>query len=117
MSSRERLMAVTLKSYKLIVVIAGILTATLVLDMELSNVADILHKDISSPTGVGVFILISLVYLILQFLLLQFSRQNTADLRARRRGIKIIDKFVFEVQISIIIIFADNCGNYNSKGV
>jgi hypothetical protein len=105
MSSRERLMAVTLKSYKLIVVIAGILTATLVLDMELSNVADILHKDISSPTGVGVFILISLVYLILQFLLLQFSRQNTADLRARRRGIKIIDKFVFEVQISIIIIF------------
>lgn len=105
MSDIGRRMTVPLKSYKLIVVVAGVLTIFLVLDMELSNVADILHNDMSSLTGVGVFILISLVYLIFQFLLLQFSRQNTADLRARRREIKIIDKFVFEVQISIIIIF------------
>src|ERR1051326_3612556 len=105
MSDIGRRMTVPLKSYKFIVVVAGILTIFLVLDMELSNVADILHEEISSPTGVGVFILISLVYLILQFLLLQFSRQNTADLRARRRDIRIIDKFVFEIQISVIIIF------------
>lgn len=105
MSDIGRRMTFPLKSYKLIVVVAGILTTFLVLDMELSNVADILHKEISTPTGVGVFILISLVYLILQFLLLQFSRQNTTDLRARRRDIRIIDKFVFEVQISVIIIF------------
>lgn len=105
MSDIGRRMAVPLKSYKFIVIVAGILTTFLVLDMELSNVADILHKEISSPTGVGIFILISLVYLILQFLLLQFSRQNTADLRARRRDIRIIDKFVFEIQISVIIMF------------
>jgi uncharacterized membrane protein len=86
MSDIGRRMTFPLKSYKLIVVVAGILTTFLVLDMELSNVADILHKEISSPTGVGAFILISLVYLILQFLLLQFSRQNTADLRARQQN-------------------------------
>lgn len=50
MSDIGRRITFPLKSYKLIVVVAGILTTFLVLDTELSNVADILRKEISSPT-------------------------------------------------------------------
>jgi hypothetical protein len=44
MSDIGRRMTVPLKSYKLIVVIAGVLTTFLVLDMELSNVGQICHS-------------------------------------------------------------------------
>ena len=48
---------------KMIVVVTAILVVTLIIDMELSNVADILHNSVSSNIGVFVFAIISVVYL------------------------------------------------------
>ena len=55
---------------KIVVIIAGVLTFALVVDMELSNVADLLHTVISSQFGINTFIVISATYLAGQYILL-----------------------------------------------
>lgn len=90
---------------KIIVLVAALLTFILVVDMELSNVADLLHSTISSPSGVTTFIAISGIYLLGQYLLLRFSKIMTADLRTRRKDVRNIDLIVSAVQVFLIIIF------------
>ena len=92
-------------SEKGVVILTGVLICSMIIDMELSNVADILQKNISSRLGVCTFIVISGVYLIIQFLLIQHSKQTTADLRARKKDVKLVDSIVSVLQIFIIIIF------------
>ena len=48
---------------KIVVIVTGVLTFALVVDMELSNVADLLHTVISSQFGINTFIVISATYL------------------------------------------------------
>lgn len=85
--------------------LAAILISALVIDMELSNVADIIHNYISTRPGVGAFIIISVIYLVGQYLLLSYSKGTTAELRSRRKGIHFIDLIVSGVQLTTIIIF------------
>jgi len=98
-------MTFPLKSYRLIVVVSGIVTTFLVLDMELSNIADLLHPAIISPTGVNTFIVINTIYLIGQFILLRFSRTVTSDLRSRREDIRRFENIVSIIQVFIVIVF------------
>jgi hypothetical protein len=95
----------TLQNDRAVVVTAGAVIFALIIDMELSNVADILHGSISSNVGVTVFIIISVIYLIGQYVLLRFSKFVTSDLRTRRKDVHFIDSIVSVVQIVIIIVF------------
>ena len=90
---------------KIVVIIAGVLTFALVVDMELSNVADLLHTVINSQFGINTFIVISATYLAGQYILLRFARVMTADLRSQRKDIRFIDLIASAVQGFIIIIF------------
>ena len=67
--------------------------------------ADLLHNNISSGSGVIAFIVISGIYLTGQFLLLRFSKVMTSDLRSRKKDVRFVDSIVFIVQLFIIMIF------------
>ena len=73
--------------------------------MELSNVANLVHSNISSGSGVIAFVVISGIYLTGQFLLLRFSKVMTSDLRSRRNDVRFVDSIVSIVQLFIFIIF------------
>ena len=90
---------------KIVVIIAGVLTFALVVDMELSNVADLLHRAVSSQFGINTFIVISAIYLAGQYILLRFAKVMTADLRSQRKDIRSIELIASTVQGFIIIVF------------
>ena len=93
------------RNERIVVVIAAAVIFALIIDMELSNVADILHNNISSKDGIAAFVVISAVYLIGQYIVLRFSKEITSELRTRRKDIRYIDLIVSIVQITIIIVF------------
>ena len=76
----------------------------MIMDMELSNLADILQKKISSPIGIFTFVVISGVFLSVQYLLLRYSKQITSDLRSRKMEVNFIETIVSVLQIVLIII-------------
>jgi hypothetical protein len=95
----------TSQNERTIVIIAAVVIFALIVDMELSNVADILPSNISSKSGVAAFIAVSAIYLIGQYLVLRFSKVMTSELRIRRKDVRYIDSIVSVVQITIIIVF------------
>ena len=86
-----------------VVIVTAVLIFSMIMDMELSNLADILQKKISSPIGIFTFVVISGVYLSVQYLLLRYSKQITADLRSRKKEVNFIETIVSILQIVLII--------------
>ena len=93
------------KSDKSLVVAASVVVFVLIVDMELSNVSDLLQSDVISRTGIYIFILISGVYLIGQYILVRASEAMTSDLRNQRRDVLFIDTGVSIIQTIVIILF------------
>jgi hypothetical protein len=85
--------------------VATFVVFALVVDMELSNVSDLLQKDISSRTGIFTFILISCIYLIGQYILIRTSKAMTSELRSQRKDVIFIDTSISIIQAFIIILF------------
>jgi hypothetical protein len=90
---------------KTIMVITAVLILALVVDMELSNVADILRNSIVSEKGIITFIAISIIYLSCQYLLVRYAKVKTADFRSRRKEIRFIDIVVISVEAIVISVF------------
>jgi hypothetical protein len=88
---------------KIVVITPGVLTFALVVDMELSKVADLLHRAISSV--INTFIVVSAIYLEGQYILLRFAKVITADLRSQRKDIRFIELIASTVQGFLIIVF------------
>jgi hypothetical protein len=95
----------SLINVKILTIISAILIFALIVDMELSNVADLLHGSITSLPGIDTFIVISSIYLVGQYILLHFAKAMTTDLRSRKKDIRIIQWVVSIVQKLIIAIF------------
>ena len=90
---------------KTIMVITAVLILTLIVDMELSNVADILHNSIVSKQGIFTFIAISIIYLTIQYLLVRYAKVKTVDFRSRRKEMRFIDIVVISVEAIVISVF------------
>ncbi len=86
-------------------IVAAAVILALIVDMELSNLADILHKSIATEKGIITFIIISLIYLVGQHLLLRFAKAKTIDFRSKRKGMRLIDTVVFMIEGIIVSIF------------
>lgn len=89
---------------KTIMVITAVLIFTLIVDMELSNVADILHTSIVSKQGIITFIAISIIYLTIQCLLVRYAKVKTVDFRSRNE-MRLIDIVVITVEAIVISVF------------
>lgn len=90
---------------KTVLVIAAVVIVALIVDMELSNIADILHKSIASQNGVIIFIAITIIYLCGQHLLVRFARAKTIEFRSRRKEMRFIDGVVSAIEAIIIFVF------------
>jgi hypothetical protein len=90
---------------KTIMVIAAVVILALVVDMELSNVADIIRKSIVSEKGIITFIVIAIVYLSGQHLIVRYAKAKTVDFRSNRKGMQFIDIVVIAVEAIIISVF------------
>lgn len=64
---------------KIVVVTAAVVILALIVDMELSNVADIPSKRIGPEKGVVTFIIISVIYLFGQYQLVRFAQAKTVQ--------------------------------------
>ena len=85
--------------------IAAAVIIALIVDMELSNIADIPNTGFASGIGIIAFIVISVIYLSGQHLILRFAKAKTTEFRSRRKGIKFIDIVVFTMESIIVSIF------------
>jgi hypothetical protein len=90
---------------KTVLVIAAVVILALIVDMELSNAADILHKSIVSENGVISFITISMIYLVGQYMLVRFAKAKTIEFRSRRKEMRFIANVVIAVKAIVISIF------------
>ncbi len=90
---------------KTVMAIAAAVILALIVDMELSNVADIFHKSIVSEKGIITFITISIIYLAGQYLLVRFARAKTVKFRSRKKEMRFIDTIVSTVEGIIISVF------------
>ena len=90
---------------KTIMVITAVLILALIVDMELSNVADILRNSIVSKQGIITFIAISIIYLTVQYLLVRYAKVKTVDFRSSRKEMRFIDIVVISVEAIIISVF------------
>jgi hypothetical protein len=90
---------------KVAIVTTAVVILALIVDMELSNVADILHKSVASGIGFIVFITISIIYLSGQHLLVRFAKAKTLEFRSRRKEMRSIDPVVFSIEAIIISVF------------
>ena len=95
----------SLKQVRIVAIISALLIFALIVDMELSNVADLIHGVVISRAGIDLFIVISSIYLIGQYVLLRYAKLVTTDLRSRKRDIRIIERIISLLQILIIGIF------------
>src|SRR6185436_11505064 len=95
----------SLVNLKIVTITSAILIFALIVDMELSNVADLVHGSITSLAGIDTVVVISSIYLVGQYILLHFAKVMTTDLRSRKKDIRIIEWFVSIVQKLIIAIF------------
>jgi hypothetical protein len=86
---------------KTVLVISAVVILALIVDMELSNVADILHKSIVSENGVISFITISMIYLAGQYLLVKFAKAKTVEFRLRRKEMRFINTVVIAVEYCV----------------
>ena len=96
----------SLKQVRVVAIVTALMVFALLVDMELSNVADLIHGSITSPSGIDIFIVISTIYLLGQYVLLRHAKVVTTDLRSRRKDIRIIEWGVSLTQKLIIGIFS-----------
>ena len=87
---------------KVAIVTTAVVILALIVDMELSNVADILHKSVASGIGFIVFITISIIYLSGQHLLVRFAKAKTLSWGTKKER----DANVF------LTLFLSNRSNY-----
>ena len=90
---------------KALVVVASVVVFFLIIDMEASNVSDLLKKDISSRSGIYTFILICGVYLVGQYIVVCAARLMTVSLRARVNDVRYMDTLAVIVQVLITLLF------------
>lgn len=76
----------------------------LVVDMEISNVADLVHEFVSQK-GLITFVVISIIYLSGQHFLVRFAKAKTAEFRSKKKEMGLIDIVVSSIEAITISVF------------
>lgn len=90
---------------KIVLFVTAVVIVVLVVDMELSNVADIIRRSIVTEEGVITFVIISMIYLSGQYLIVRFAKAKTIGVSSRKTELRFINLVVSIVQGIIISIF------------
>lgn len=63
-----------------------------IIDMELSNISDLITVELSSGFGIALFLVIAIVYTIGQYFILHFSKRMTKIARGKNRYLLLATK-------------------------
>lgn len=85
--------------------VAFVIVAALVVDIELSNISDLITEEISSRFGIFLFIAIAIVYTIGQFFILNYSKAATIMTSARNSYLSRVTKAVTYGQYVLVLFF------------
>jgi hypothetical protein len=91
--------SIDVKFFVIIIMIA------LVIDMEISNEAHLIDRYISTDTGIIIFILISLVYLVSQQYILSYSQDKPFQIQLESSSFKKIQRIINFMILFLIICF------------
>lgn len=85
-------------------IVVCIIIVALVLDMELSNVSDIIKNQLITGWGITAFVAIILVYIIGQYFILDYVKRASIEIRSRDRCLLVSDKIVSYSQYVVLIL-------------
>jgi hypothetical protein len=63
-----------------------------IIDMELSNISDLITVELSTSFGIALFLVIAIVYSIGQYFILHFSKRMTQMARGKNRYLLLATK-------------------------
>jgi hypothetical protein len=86
-----------------ILVVSIILVA--IIDMELSNVSDIVSNLLSTSFGVISFTLIVMVYIVAQYFLVKYVKDKSTDIRTKQNVLQSVNRIVILAQYLLIFLF------------
>lgn len=78
---------------------------SLLIDMEISNEAHLIYDDISMEVGIGVFVLISLIYIVSQQYILSFANKEPFQIRVKSSSFGIIQRIISFMVFFIVVCF------------
>jgi signal transduction histidine kinase len=86
-------------------IITLLLISALIVDAVIVSVSDFLQDEIVSPPGIALFILTGLLFILAQYLILQYVKRKTKDIRSKSHYLDILHKVVTVVQYGLCSIF------------
>ena len=97
--------SVTGYSNRIFFVIISIVVSSLIIDISLSNISDLI--SVSTGWGFSAFIAIAIVYAVGQYLILEFVKQKSTRIRIKSPYINKISKIITIVQyvLTATIVF------------
>ena len=88
---------------KRLFVLMLVVTVTITIDSEIGYVADFIPGQISSNTGVFVFILIAVIFVITQYLILDYVKHLNKETRQRVPHLSKLHSGVFLLNICLLV--------------
>jgi nitrogen-specific signal transduction histidine kinase len=86
-------------------IITLLLISALIVDAVIVSVSDFLQDEIVSPPGIILFILTGLLFIVAQYIILQYVKRKTKDIRSKSHYLDILHKVVTVVQYGLCSIF------------
>ena len=81
-----------------------------IIDMELSNVSDIISNILNSSWGVVTFTFIVIIYTLAQYFLVKYVKDKSADLRTKQNVLQSVNQMVSLTQYSVSSVMSTNSG-------
>ena len=86
-------------------VVTLLLFSVLIVDAVIGNVSDFLQDQIASPSGIILFISSGILFIIGQYVILQYIKTKTKNIRSKFRYLDILHKVVTVIQYALCSIF------------
>ena len=96
------------KNFKIFVVVSFLVVA-LMIDTLIGSIPDFIQDSIVSGSGITLFILIGLSYVVGQYFILKFVRDKTKEIRSKSSQLNTTHKIVTAVQYVLVgnFVFCD----------
>src|SRR6266498_1508402 len=76
-----------------------------IIDMELSNVSDIISNLLSSTWGVVTFTFIVIVYSVAQYFLIRYVKDKSTAIKTKQNVLQSLNRIVTLVQYLLVVYF------------
>jgi signal transduction histidine kinase len=86
-------------------VVALLLISALIVDAVIATVPDFLQDQIVSPPGIVLFIMTGVFFIMGQYVILQYIKRKTKDIRSKFRYVNILHKIVTVIQYALCSMF------------